>query len=114
MAVLLCLFIAAPAHAARVTLAWDPNSEADLAGYGVYYNSGTPGPPFNLFGSVTLNELKDRNNPTFRLGGLRPGYYCFAVTAFDGEGNESDFSRAACAEIRGSGTPWVMLLPPEE
>jgi hypothetical protein len=30
------LFIATPAFAAQIRLAWDPNTEPDLAGYRVY------------------------------------------------------------------------------
>jgi hypothetical protein len=33
------------AAAASVTLAWDPNSESDLAGYRVYYDTDQ-GPPY--------------------------------------------------------------------
>lgn len=114
LCVLFCLSMASPADSAQVTLAWDPNTEADLAGYCVYFNSGTPGPPFNLFGCINLNELNDPNNPKYRLGGIKPGYYCFAVTAFDTEGNESDFSRAACAEIRQRAMTGPMLLLQDE
>jgi hypothetical protein len=114
LCLLICLLIASPARSAQVTLAWDANQEADLAGYRVYLNSGTPRPPYDLYRAVTLSNLRDPNHPQLRVGGLKPGYYCFAVTAFDSEGNESDFSRAACAEIYGSVGPGVMLLLPEE
>ena len=40
LCVLVLLFLAAPALSADVTLAWDPNSETDLEGYGVYFKLG--------------------------------------------------------------------------
>src|SRR5512137_1148377 len=52
LGVLVLLFLAAPALSADVTLAWDPNSEADLEGYGVYFKLGASGPPYDLFGYV--------------------------------------------------------------
>jgi hypothetical protein len=114
LCLLICLLIASPANSAQVTLAWDANQEADLSGYRVYLRSGSPGPPYDLYRSVVLSSFRDPNNPQLRVGSLKPGYYCFAVTAFDSEENESDFSRPACAEILGSVGLGVMLLLPEE
>jgi hypothetical protein len=74
---LMLLFIPILASAADVTLAWDSNNEADLEGYGVYFQKDTPGPPYDLFGNITLQELADPDNPTFTLTGLEKGsrYY---------------------------------------
>ena len=52
---------------ADVTLAWDPNSEPDLEGYGVYFRKGTPGPPYDLAGNLALADLTNV---------LRPFFYC--------------------------------------
>jgi hypothetical protein len=91
---------AGPAYAADVTLAWDPNQEPDLEGYAVYFRSGTPGPPFNLFGYFTTNDLSDPASPTVTVTGLNKGAsYYFAVTAYNTKGNESGFSNTVCAEI---------------
>ena len=88
------------AFARDLTLGWDPNDEPNLEGYGVYYRKGAPGPPFNLFGYVTLNELRNHNNPAFTLDALEKGArYYFAITAYDTFGNESSFSNSVCAEI---------------
>jgi len=88
------------AFAADVTLAWDPNSEADLEGYGVYFKKDAAGPPYDLFGNVTLQELDNPDNPTFTLTGLQKGSrYYFSVTAYDTAGNESAFAAPVCAEI---------------
>ena len=98
--VLFLLFLAAPAFSADVTLAWDPNSEADLAGYGVFFKPGAAGPPYDFFGYVSLQELDDPGNPTFTLTGIEKGSrYYFAVTAYDTAGNESAHSAPVCAQV---------------
>ena len=100
LCVLALLFLAAPALSADVTLAWDPNSEADLEGYGVYFKQGASGPPYDLFGYVTLEELEDPDNPAFAITGLAKGSsYYFAVTAYDTAGNESVHSAPVCAQV---------------
>ena len=94
------LLLGHTALAADVTLAWDPNSETDLAGYGIYFRKSTDGPPYDLFGYVTLAELQDVNNPTFSVTSLEKGLrYFFAATAYDTDGNESYYSNSACAEV---------------
>jgi hypothetical protein len=88
------------AFAAEVTLAWDPNDEPTLEGYGVYFRRDKPGSPFKLFGYVAIKDLDDPNFPTFTITGLKKGAsYYFAVTAYDSLGNESAFSDSICAEI---------------
>jgi uncharacterized membrane protein YgcG len=100
LCVLFLLFLAAPALSADVTLAWDPNTEADLEGYGMYFKQGASGPPYDLVGYVTLEELKDPDNPTFAITDLEKGSnYYFAVTAYDTAGNESAYSTPVCAQI---------------
>jgi uncharacterized membrane protein YgcG len=100
LCVFVLLLLAAPALSAEVTLAWDPNSEADLAGYGVFFKPGTAGPPYDFFGYVSLQDLDDPGNPTFTLTGLEKGSrYYFAVTAYDTAGNESTHSASVCAQV---------------
>lgn len=107
----LILFWNSPALCADVTLAWDPNSEADLEGYGVYYRQGAAGPPYMLAGYVTLDELVNPSAPLFTVTGLQEGArYFFAATAFDVDGNESGFSTAVCADIAVGGA--VSACPP--
>ena len=76
--------------AADVTLAWDPNSETDLAGYKVYYGTspGTYGAPISM-GKRT----------TFTVNGLSPGTYYFAVTAYNTSGLESGFSNEVSTTV---------------
>jgi hypothetical protein len=83
-----------------VTLAWDPNSEPDLEGYGVYLHKDTPGPPYELAGYITLAELTNSASPSFDVSGLEKGArYYFAVTAYDTAGDESAFSNSVCADV---------------
>lgn len=86
-----CLFLSA-AFAAQIRIAWDPNSESDLAGYKVYYGTSSRnyGTPINV-GNVT----------TYTITGLTAGQtYYIAVTAYDTANNESDFSN----EVSGAAT----------
>jgi hypothetical protein len=88
------------ALAADVTLGWDPNTEADLEGYGVYFKEDDPGPPYNFFGYVSLQELDDPDNPMFTLTGLQGGSrYYITLSAYDTAGNESGYADPVCAEI---------------
>ncbi|MEO8440719.1 MAG: fibronectin type III domain-containing protein [Spartobacteria bacterium] len=66
----------------RVTLAWDPNTEQNIAGYNVYYGRS----------SGNYSRLVMVSGTTAQIGvqGNRPTY--FAVTAVDANGAESDFS----------------------
>jgi hypothetical protein len=94
------LFFPVLAFSADVTLAWDPNTEPDLEGYGVYFKKDAPGPPYDLFGNVALPELSDPDNPTFTLSGLQMGSkYYITVTAYDTAGNESAYADPVCAQI---------------
>jgi hypothetical protein len=75
--------IGAPAQAATttVTLAWDANTEPDLAGYRLYEASTCAG-TFALLvsvGKVTQTTLL----------GVTDGSHCWRLTAFDASGNES-------------------------
>ena len=69
------------AFGALLNLAWDANTESDLAGYKIYYgtSSGQYGTPKDA-GNVT----------TYALTGLTAGTtYFIAATAYDTSGNES-------------------------
>jgi hypothetical protein len=83
---LLVLF-AGIGHAAQVTLAWDRNPELDIAGYKLYYGTGSR--VYNWFIDVgnattyTVTDLSDKAT------------YYFAATAYDTSGVESTFSTEA-------------------
>ena len=76
--------IASNAMAAQATLAWDPNTESNLAGYRVHYGTVSRSYAFSLdVRKVTICSV----------AGLTEGQtYYFAVSAYDTSGNESGFS----------------------
>jgi hypothetical protein len=93
LGVILCVFTAT-AHAANVSLAWDPNTESGLAGYKVYY--GTASRNY----SSTLNV---GNWTTCTISGLAEGTtYYFAVTAYDTSGLESPYSAEVTYKVPGA------------
>jgi hypothetical protein len=81
---LLLNMFATTGNCAQVTLAWDRNTESDIAGYKIYYGTGSR--VYNWFfdvGSAT----------TYTVTGLADGStYYFAATAYDSEGMESTYS----------------------
>jgi hypothetical protein len=82
------LFLAAlfPAHlaASSLTLAWDPNTEPDLAGYKVY--CGTRSRHYD-------SAIDVGKNTYCKVSYLAPKTrYYFTLTAYDTSRNESDFS----------------------
>jgi len=88
-------------YAADVTLAWSANTEPNLAGYYIYYKSGTSGPPYNGTSvdegdspiKVPVGYFADPANPEYTMHGLSDTEISFFVlTAYDTEGNESGFS----------------------
>lgn len=79
---IILLLIAIPASAMEVTLTWNANSEPDLAGYKIYtgLQSRTYGDPIDV-GNVTEHTMT-----------VSDGFNFFAVTAYDTEGLESEYS----------------------
>jgi hypothetical protein len=92
-------------YAFDVTLAWDANSETDLAGYKVYYGTTTGG-PYSGSGSsegaspivVPLSSLTNPSSPEFSVHGLADGTYYFVATAYNTAGLESGYSNEASAQ----------------
>ena len=80
-----------PPGNASVIVAWDPNSEPDLAGYRVYYGRAPR----------TYNTMIDVGNNTNQIVNdlHHEMIYYFAVTAYDSSGNESSYSDEAIANI---------------
>ncbi len=74
-------------------LAWDPNTEPDLAGYRVYYG---------LESGDYINFVDVGKATHYSLGNLlEDTTYYIAITAYDTVGNESDFS----GEVSGTTVP---------
>ncbi len=96
----LCALAPTSSSAAQVTLAWDPNTEPDLAGYKLYY--GTSSRSYQLGGDLG-------NRTSYTLAGLLEGQiYYFAATAYNSSLNESGFSNEVSTTI--DTTPPVISL----
>jgi len=92
---LLLLLALSPAHlaASTLTLAWDPNTEEDLAGYKIYYGTRSGDYDFVIdLGNITHRTVTNLEPET---------RYYFALTAYDNAGNESDFSWEVSAVAGG-------------
>ncbi len=91
-------------RAAQVTLAWDPNSEPDVAGYRLYYGSAG-----GEFGTV----INTGNVTNFTAADLAPGStYAFYVTCYNTSGLESEPSNVVEYVVPpiGDGGPEVSSL----
>ena len=87
------------------TLRWDSNEEPDLAGYIVYRNIGSPGPPYKYSSHLPEEDLANPLSPRVTLTGLyEETKYYIALTAYNSDGNESRFSNSVCVQIIDSAT----------
>jgi K319L-like, PKD domain/CARDB/Fibronectin type III domain len=104
--VLCAFFTLTVAHAGQVNLAWDPNTEPDLAGYRVYYG----------LGSRNYDQVMDVGNCTSCLvTGLEQGRtYYFAATAVNTANSESDFSNEVSAALSTSNQPPLANAGPDQ
>ncbi len=84
---LMAAFVIMPfsnAMAASVDLAWDANTEPELAGYKIYYGTSS--------GSYTASKDVGKTT-TCTINGIDEGKtYYFVATAYDGQNNESGYS----------------------
>ena len=96
--------IASNATAAQVTLAWDPNTESDLAGYKIHY--GTASNSYSV-------HIDVHNVTTYTVTGLTDGQtYYLAATAYDASGNESGYSNSVTYGVPGAnGAPTTPATP---
>jgi hypothetical protein len=78
-----------------VTLAWDANTETNLAGYNLYSGAKS---------GVYTNKMTVGKTTTNAVSGLVSGTtYYFAVTAFNTAGAESDYSSEVSYLVPGAG-----------
>ena len=94
---------AAGAEAASVTLAWDPNSESDLAGYTVLFGT-QPGRYDRVL------EVGNTTTWTFTQAEINKTYY-FVVQAVNTSGARSEFSAEVSATVT-DGAPIINPPPP--
>ena len=86
--------VPSPTATNTAVLSWDANSDTDLAGYRVYYGT-SPGAYLQPRGQGIVVT-----RTTFTVTNLDHGVrYYFAVTAFDGSSNESNYSTEVFKDI---------------
>jgi hypothetical protein len=81
-------------NAKTITLTWSPVPDADIAGYKVYYNSGTATFPVGVFGANEGTSPVDVGEATTAtLTGLADDeIYYLTVTAYTESGLQSSYS----------------------
>ena len=79
------------AGAADVSLAWDHSPSAGVIGYRIYIGKTSR----TYWTPITIGY-----QTTYTVQGLGPGTYYFAATAFNANGNESDFSNEVSQVIK--------------
>src|SRR2546425_857338 len=100
----LCSLAPALSSAAQVALAWDANTDPDLAGYKLYYSISS--------GSYQLS-VDVGNQTSYTLSGLLEGQiYYFAATAYNLSGSESGFSNEVSKAIPDVTPPTVRISVP--
>ena len=105
--IILLLALAFTAHASDVTLQWDANTEADLAGYRVYQGSGSA--------PATFTKVQEITAPTTSatIKGLDSASHSFAVTAYNTAGLESAYSNIVtipATPVAPAGLKWSLTL----
>jgi len=99
--ILLWMLATLVAQSASVTLAWDPNTEPDVAGYRLYYGINGFGTVVNC-GNVTNQSVLD----------LQPGrMYSFYVTCYNTSGLESEPSNVVEYVVPGGPERPTTLRP---
>lgn len=100
---LLMSTMSASAQFVTVTLAWDANQEADLAGYKLYYAEYGDAP--------SVVNVRVSSQPSVTLDSLSPNTaYTFYVTAYNTAGLESDPSETITWETPSTGAPRVTTV----
>jgi hypothetical protein len=105
-ALLMVVLISVWARAEQVTLAWEANTETDLAGYKVHYGTASGG---------YTTTVDVRNVTTYIVTGLTAGQtYYFAASAYDISGSESGYSNEVSRSIPAATAAPSSPAPPSE
>jgi len=90
--VLIISILCTSAQGFEVALAWDPNTEPDIAGYILYAREDGSGSSYAQVEYYPLDEI-DPGSPQCTVTAMESGVtYHFVVTAVNNEGAESGFS----------------------
>ena len=101
--IFIVLLITVETYSAQTTLAWDTNSENDLAGYTLHYGIAT---------ASYDNSIDVKNVISYTVTNLVENEtYFFAVTAYDTSSNESDYSLEVSYTVPDT-TPPTDTTPP--
>jgi hypothetical protein len=119
LSILLLFCFATIGYTKDITLIWSANTESNLEGYKIYYDSDCSGPPYNGIGAmegvspiIIINGLNDPEhpeytpeNPEYTIHGLDDNEdYYFALKAYDIDGLESGYSNeVSSVTYSGSG-----------
>jgi uncharacterized membrane protein YgcG len=88
------LFGIPDARAAEITLAWDQNSESDIAGYRIYYGQEI---------GIYTNVVDVGNYTSCVIADLEDGVtYYFVATAYNTSGYESGYSNEISSAMSGT------------
>jgi hypothetical protein len=90
----------------QASLSWNPNTEANVVGYRIYYGIASRNsncPP----GGYT-NNIDVRKATNYKISNLKNGRtYYFSVTSYDESGKESCFSEEIKKAVRASWRIWL-------
>ncbi|MEZ4600306.1 MAG: fibronectin type III domain-containing protein [Syntrophotaleaceae bacterium] len=83
-----------------ITLSWDPSPSSGVVGYKLYYQADSATLPMTGTDAAEGSSPIDVGNATtFTLTGLSEwSIYYFRTTAYDSQGNESEFSNLVASE----------------
>jgi hypothetical protein len=79
-----------------LTVAWDPNNDAGTAGYKIHYGTQSR----NYTSTIDVGNATQHVVPNLQAGAV----YFFAATAYDENGNESDYSTELAANTPSAPT----------
>ncbi|MFZ5876797.1 MAG: fibronectin type III domain-containing protein [Nitrospirota bacterium] len=95
------LLVTGPAFGADALLSWNPNTEADLAGYSVHYGASS---------GVYTVVIPVGRTTSYTVTGLGPGTYYFAVTAENTSGGDSGYSNEVSKTIADTVPPTISAV----
>jgi hypothetical protein len=105
-------------YASDISFGWFPPTTnvdgtvlTDLGGYNLYYGTQSRGESSTLNPQAYAFSIQVGNFVDYTLTGISPGFWCFAVTAYDTSGNESNFSNEVCTTV-GDGPVSIDITPP--